>query len=132
MPAANDPLEERILRRIPLEILGAAAILSLGAAILFGPPAALFVLAGGLVSAGGFFWMNKGLSRVLQRRKRRALGFGLAYFGVRLVLILLIFFIIILTYSKGLLAFASGFSTVIPVFLLEAARAFSRAGSWKD
>ncbi len=132
MPEALDDLEERILRRIPREVLGTSVLMGLGAAVLFGLLPALFVLAGGLVSAAGFFWMKKGLARILQKKKRKALGVGLAFLGLRLVLILLIFFTIIWAYSKGLLAFAAGFSAVIPVFLMEAVGALSRARQWKD
>ncbi len=85
-----------------------------------------------MVSAAGFWWMKRGLGRILERKKRKAMAVGMGFFGVRLGLILLIFFIIIWAYSKGLLAFAAGFSAVIPVFLGEAVGALSQAGRWKD
>jgi len=132
MPENPDPLEERILKRIPWEIAAAAAALAVGALFLFDWRRALFVLAGGLVSAAWFGWMKRGLGRILERKKRKAMAVGMGFFGVRLGLILLIFFIIIWAYSRGLLAFAAGFSAVIPVFLGEAVGALSQAGRWKD
>jgi len=121
-----DPLEERSLARIPWEVLACAAVLGAGAFFLFDLPTGLFVLAGGAASAAGFVGMKSGMSRVLLRPKSRALRFGLGLFGLRLVLLLLIFSIIILTYPRKLPAFVVGFSTVIPVFLMEAVRAISR------
>jgi hypothetical protein len=42
-----------------------------------------------------------------------------------------VFFIIILLYPKRLLAFAAGFSSVIPVFLGEAVVALAHMKTWK-
>jgi hypothetical protein len=126
-----DPLEERILARIPWEIAACAAVLAAGAFFLFNPSTGLFVMAGGAVSAAGFVGMKSGLSRVLLKPKSRALRSGLGLFGLRLVLLLLIFSFIILTYPGRLPAFVAGFSTVVPVFLMEAVRAISRTRAWK-
>jgi hypothetical protein len=131
MPMSVDPLEERILGRIPWEVLACAAALALGAFFLLGLLTGLFVLAGGAVSAAGFAGMSRGLSRVLLKPKAKALRSGMALFGLRLVLLLLIFSIIILTYPRELPAFVAGFSTVIPVFLMEAVRAISQTRAWK-
>jgi len=127
-----DPLEERILARIPWEILALAVLLALGAGFLFDFRTGLFVLAGGAVATAGFIGMQSGLSRVLLKPKSKALRSGLGLFGLRLVLLLLIFSIIILTYPGKLPAFVAGFSTVIPVFLMEAVRAISRTRAWKS
>lgn len=132
MATSVDPLEERILARIPREVLGCAAILAVGAFFLFDLPTGLFVLAGGAASAAGFMGMKNGLSRLLLKPKNKALRSGLGLFGLRLVLLLLIFSIIILTYPRKLPAFVAGFSMVIPVFLMEAVRAISRTRAWKN
>jgi hypothetical protein len=132
MAVPVDALEERILMRIPREIAAGAVLAGLGAGLLFGLPTALFVLAGGLVSAASFLWMKQGLFRVLAKGKREALRSGLALYGLRFVLILLIFSFIILSYPRRLLAFVAGFSTVIPVFLMEAVRALSQLRPWKS
>lgn len=130
--AAFDTTEEAVLGRVPWEILAASAALGLGAALLFSPLDGLFVLVGGSTAALGFAGMRKGLARVLSDEKRKALGSGLRLFGLRFVLILLVLSSIILAQPKKLVAFAAGFSTVIPVFLLEALRALSRTRSWKS
>jgi uncharacterized membrane protein YcaP (DUF421 family) len=54
---------------------------------------------------------------------------GLALYAVRFLLIFGVFFLIILLYPKKLIAFVAGFSTVIPVFLGEAALALARLKS---
>jgi hypothetical protein len=129
---APDPWETAVLRRVPLEILAAAAALGLATALVFGPLHGLSVLAGGAVAALGFAGMRKGLDRVLARRGARALRSGLGLFGLRLVLILLILSLIIFTLPRELPAFAAGFSAVLPVVLLEAFRALARSRAWKS
>jgi len=127
-----DPNEEKILRRIPFEVIGAAAVLGLAAAVLFDPLTGLFFFAGGALATLGFIWLKSSLARVLEKDKARALRSGiLLYFG-RFVLILGVFFIIILVYPRKILAFAAGFSTVIPVFLVEIVVALARMKQWKD
>jgi hypothetical protein len=64
--------------------------------------------------------------------KKKALRSALALYGIRLVLILAIFFIIIFFFSRNIIAFAAGFSTMIPVFLAEAIVGLSRVKQWKD
>jgi len=132
MATSIDPLEERILARIPWEVLACGALLAVAAFVLFDLPTGLFVLAGGAVSAAGFMGMKSGLSHVLLKPKSKALRSGLGLFALRLVLLLLIFSIIILIYPRKLPAFVAGFSTVIPVFLMEAVRAISRTRAWKS
>lgn len=128
----TDLIEEQILRRIPLEVLILAAALGLLGALLFDPLSGLFVFAGGALAALGFIWLKRSLTRILLREKAQALRSGILLYAVRFVLILAVFFFIILLYPKKLLAFALGFSTVIPVFLGEAAVALARIKKWKD
>ena len=86
-------------------------------------------LAGGLVSTLSFVWLKSALSRVLARDKAKAVRAGMLLYAVRFLLILGAFFLIILLYPKKLIAFVAGFSTVIPVFLGEAALALARLKS---
>lgn len=126
-----DPIEEKIIRRIPFEIIAVSAILGFAVAFVFSLLAGLFFFCGGLLSALSFVWMKNALARVLNRGKVRALWAGVALYAVRFLLIFGIFFLIILLYPKMIIAFAAGFSTVIPVFAGEAAVALARAKSMK-
>ena len=127
-----DPIEEKILRRIPIEVIGAAAVFGLAAALLFTPLTGLFFFAGGALAALGFLWLKSSLTRVLQKDKARALRAGILLYLGRFVLILGVFLTIILVYPRQILAFAAGFSTVIPVFLVETALALARMKQWKS
>lgn len=126
-----DPLEERMLRRIPYEIVALSAIFGLAGALLFDPLTGFFLLAGGLFSALSFLWLKSALGKVLNQAKARALKAGIALYALRFLLIFVVFFLIILLYSEKLIAFAAGFSAVIPVFGAEAAAALVRAKSLK-
>jgi hypothetical protein len=126
-----DPVEEKIIRRIPLEVAGVTALLSIPAALLFDPLTGVFFLAGGLISALSFIWLKSSLARVLSKDRAGAVRSGIAIYAVRFLLIFGIFFLIILLYPKKLIAFVAGFSTVIPVFLGEAALALARLKSMK-
>ena len=131
-PEPPDPLEERVLRRIPVEIAVFAAVLALAAALLLDPLTGLFVLAGGVFSAFGFAWLKRALTRILSRDKKGALRSGIVFYAVRLVLICAVFFLIILVYPKKIIAFVAGFSTVVPVTLLEGVRGLLLMRKWKD
>ena len=128
MPEQTDPLEEKIL---PLEVVGFAAFIAVPVGIIFGVLTGVFFFAGGALAAVGFLWLKSSLTRVLAREKARALRSGILLYGLRFVLILGVFLIIILLYPKKLLAFAAGFSSVIPVFLGEAVVALARMKQWK-
>ncbi len=131
-PEKTDPLEERVLRRVPVEIVVLAAVLALAAALVFDPLTGLFVLAGGVLSALGFAWLKRALTRLLSRERKGALRSGIALYALRLVLICAVFFLIILVYPKKILAFVAGFSSVIPVALAEGIRGFLLLRTWKD
>ena len=151
--------EERILRRIPLETLALSFLIALASLLFFSPLTAVFTFAGGAFSTLSFIWLKQSVSRLLlpeQKRdrhltepvpflkngdsphkpfspvKKKALVSGLFLYGLRLLLILAVFFIIILLFSKKIIAFAAGFSVIIPVFLAEAAIALSRMKQWKS
>jgi hypothetical protein len=130
---ANElPLEEIILKRIPKEILGLSLMAAIVTAFLFGIGTAFFVLAGGILSAVNFIWLNRILSRILLREKRKAVKTSGMFFGLRLVLIIAVFFIIIFFFSNRIIAFAVGFSSIIVVLLFEAVNVMSRLKTWKN
>ncbi len=123
--------DEAILKRIPWEILALAAILALGALLAFDAGTGLFVFLGGALSSLGFISLRQSVTRFLQAGKKHAVRSALFFFGLRLVLIIALFSIIIFFFSGRIYAFIAGFSTVIPVFLVEAAAALSRMKQWK-
>ncbi len=140
--------EEKILRRIPFGILILASIIALASIFLFNPLTALFILAGGAFSALSFIWLKQSISRLLPIKKgdrhlkeeepvpffgkKKALRSALILYGIRLVLIIAIFFIIIFFFSRNIIAFVAGFSAIVPVFLAEAVVALSRMKQWKS
>ena len=123
--------EDRLLRRIPWEIAGLAAVLALAAVPLFDAPTGLFFFGGGLLSALGFAWLRQSLTRFLAKGARGARRSGVALYVLRLVLICAIFWLIILLYPEKLLAFGAGFSTVVPVSLAEAVHGLLQLRQWK-
>jgi len=127
-----DPVEEKILRRIPLEVLGLSLLLAVTASFIFDLLVGLFVLAGGIISTLNFIWLRQALSKVLLQGKKHALKASALAFGLRLMLILAIIFIIILFFSKKIIAFAAGFSSIIVVLFVEAVAAMSRLKTWKN
>jgi hypothetical protein len=131
-PEKPDALEELILRRIPIEILAASAVLALPAALLFDLPTGLVFLAGGAFSALGFAWLRQSLTRFLLRDKKGALRSAIALYALRLVLICGVFLLIILLYPRKILAFGAGFSVVVLVSLVEGVRALLLMRTWKD
>jgi hypothetical protein len=132
MSMQTDPIEEKIIRRIPFEIIILAAAFGLGASLIFDLLTGLFFFAGGALAALSFLWLKQSLTRVLLREKAKAVRSGILLYVFRLILILGLFFIIIFAYPNKLLAFAAGFSTVIPVFLGETAVALARMKQWKN
>ena len=127
-----DALEERILGRIPVEILAASAVPALPAALLFDLPMGIFFFAGGALSALGFVWLKQSLNRFLARDRKGALRSGIVLYALRLVLICGVFFLIILLYPKKILAFGAGFSVLVLVSLVEGVRALLLLRTWKD
>ncbi len=153
--------EEKILRRIPVEIFVLSFVIALASIFLFHPTTALFILAGGAFSALSFIWLKQSISRLLPIKngdsslqkwgqekkgdrhlkeeepvpffdKKKALRSALALYGIRLVLIIAIFFIIIFFFSRNIIAFVAGFSAIVPVFLAEAVVGLSRMKQWKS
>lgn len=124
--------EERILKRIPQEIFLLSFVLAIGTWIVFDGMSALLVFAGGILAAINFIWMKQAIPRFLYTGKKKAMRSGIAVYGLGLLLILGIFFIIILFFSEKILAFAAGFSALIVVFLGEAVAGLSKLKQWKN
>lgn len=127
-----DPFEEKILRRVPLEILAAGAAAGLIALPFFGVTTALLVLAGGTLASLGFLWMKVSLTRFLQRERKAALRSGVLIYLARFVLILAVFSFIIFLFPGKILAFVAGFSVLVPVFLVEGVFALLHEKTWKS
>jgi hypothetical protein len=131
-PEQPGVLEERVLRRIPVEIAASSAVLALAAGLVFDPLTGLYFLAGGIFSALGFAWLKHSLTRFLSRDKKGALRSGIVLYAVRLMLICAVFLLIILLYPKRIFAFVAGFSMVVPVALAEGIRGLLLIRPWKD
>ena len=129
--------EEKILRRIPLEIAGLSFITALLSLLFFSPLTALFILAGGVFSAVSFLWLKQNISKLILLKNgaspllKKTIFSTLLFYSLRLVLILAIFFIIIFFFSKNIIPFIVGFSTVVPVFMVEAVSMLFRLKKWK-
>lgn len=124
--------DEKILRRIPLEIIIAAAVASVFVFALFDAVSAALLFAGGILSAVSFIWLKQSLTRFLIRDKRKALKAAFLLYGLRLLLIIVVFFIIIFFFSEKIFAFIAGFSVIVPVLLFEAFAAYSKLKRWKN
>jgi hypothetical protein len=125
--------DTKILRRIPKEILLLSLIGAFIAAFLFNVLTGIFVLAGGIFSATSFIWIKHSLSKfLLYDNKKKVVGSILRSYLLRLLLIITIFSIIIIFFSKKVFAFIAGFSTIVLVFLAEAIIALSRIKKWKN
>jgi hypothetical protein len=123
--------EERVLRRIPLEVPIIGFVLAAIALLFFTPLTGVFILAGGIFSALSFVWLKKALLRFLGPERRRAVRSGLAFYLLRLLLLLAVFSFIILLFPRMILAFVAGFSSLILAIFAEAAVAISQMKQWK-
>ena len=123
--------EERLLARIPRQIIFAAAVLTVPVGLIFGVRAAFVFLLGGMLSALGFAWLRQSLARLLSRGRKDALRSGILMYLLRLMLICGVFLIIILLFPRQILAFGAGFSMIVPVVLVEGGRALLRMKTWK-
>lgn len=123
--------EERVLRRIPLEVPIIALVLAVIALPFFTPLTSVFILAGGAFSTLSFVWLKSSLLRFLSQDKRQAVRSGLVLYLLRLALILAVFSIIILVFPRMILAFVAGFSSLVLAILIEALIAVSQMKQWK-
>lgn len=127
-----DSFEEQVLRRVPLTILVASAVLAVVVGMLFDLKAGLLFFAGGAHAAISFDWLKRSLSRLLNREMKGALRSGIILYVLRLALICGAFFLIILLFPGRVLAFVAGFSVLIPVALIESIRALILMKTWKN
>jgi len=132
MDIENTNIEEKILKRIPYEILGLAAVLSVLVLLFLNLSSALLYMAGGILSALSFIWLKQSVSHFLFQGRKKALSSAIIIYVFRLILIIVVFFIIIFLFSKKILVFVAGFSTVILVFFYEAAGALINLKQWKN
>ncbi len=130
----NSPLflEERILKRIPFEILTLSFIIALFSLIPFDVLTSLFIFAGGGLASLSFIWLKTSLSKFLVPEKEKALKSGLVLYSLRLLLLLALFFIIIIFFSEKIIAFAAGFSMIILVLMVEAFVGLLELRKWKS
>ena len=122
----SNTVEEKVLRRIPWEIFIVSLLFALACLVIFDILSAVLVLGGGAFSAVSFIWLKKSITSFLMREKKKALSSAILLYSLRILLILAIFFIIILFFSRRIIAFAAGFSVILPVFLVEAVVALSK------
>lgn len=132
MNSNKQGIEEKILNRMPREILVISLILSIGTIFVFDLTTAVLLLIGGATAAISFIWLKKSITKFLSLEKRKAVKSSVLFYGLRLVLIIAMIFIIILFFQNKVLAFAAGFSTIIVVFLIEGVVAVSKIMKWKD
>ena len=123
--------EESTLRRLPLEILASSLVMAAGSLLFFKPQTGLFILAGGLFSALSFIWLKLTVTRFIGPDRRTAVRKGIVFYILRLCLIIAVFLIIILLSPRMILAFAAGFSSLVPAILAEAVVAISQMKTWK-
>jgi hypothetical protein len=132
MNSKDQYFEEKILRRIPKEILVVSLILSIGALIAFDLISAVLLFLGGVLAAVSFIWLKNSVSKLLSLEKKKAVKSAVLFYGLRIILIIAVIFIIILFFQNKVLAFAAGFSTIIVVFLIEGVAAVSKMMQWKN
>jgi len=102
------------------------------ALIIFDLLTAILVLAGGCLSVISFIWLRQALSKFLLLGRKKALKSAALLYVLCLLLILAIFSIIIFFFSNKIIAFAVGFSMIIPVFFMEAVVVLSKIKKWKN
>lgn len=125
-------IEEKILSRIPREILILSLLISLLSLFLLDPLSSLLIFAGGALSALSFIWLKQSLSRFLVPDKKKAMRSAIGFYSLRLLLIIVLFSIIIFLFSKKIIAFVAGFSTIILVMAVESIAALSRIKKWNN
>jgi len=124
--------DEKILRRIPIEIILAAAAAALAIWAFFDAVSALLLFTGGILSAVSFIWLKQSLTKFLIREKKKAVKSAFLLYSLRILLIIVVFFIIIFFFSKKIIAFIAGFSVIVPVLLFEALAAYPKLKKWKN
>jgi len=132
MNSNNQNIEEKILKRIPNEIIMISSVLSIGTIVLFDLLTAALLLLGAVTAVLSFIWLKNSITKFLYFEKKKAVKSTVLFYGLRLILIIGVIFIIILFFHKKILAFVAGFSTIIAVFLFEGLAAASKIMKWKN
>ena len=127
-----DPIEEKILTRIPLETGGLALLTAVLSLPFFEPLVAALIFCGGLTAVIGFLGLKSMVFHLVQPGRKKKTSTIILLYGLRILLIIGLFFIIIFFFSKKILAFTAGFSMIIPVFFVEAVGALTRMKKWKN
>lgn len=109
---SND-LENKVLERLPREILFLSVLMALIIGIIFDPLSALLCLAGGIVACFSFLWLKKSVSLYLASSHDRRLGRLIGFQLLRLGLIALIFLTIIYLFFSRALAFMVGLAALL-------------------
>lgn len=128
----TSPIEEKVLWRIPLEIILVTTVLAIPAYFLFDLTYAGLFWAGGFTGALSFWGLKISLTRLLSNLGRQVILRSLLFYLFRLLLIVLIFFIIILLYRKKVIVFAIGFSMLVIVIMVEAIIGLLGGKTWKN
>ncbi len=128
----NQNIDEKILKRIPEEIIVSSFILSLGAYLLFDLLTAAILLLGGMTAVVSFVWLKHSITKILFLEKKKAIKSAAFFYALRLILIITLIFIIIFLFKNKILAFAAGFSTIMVAFLMEGVAAVSKTIKWKS
>lgn len=126
-----DPIEERILRRMPWEIILVSFVLAIPAVFIFNILTAGFFFAGGVASAAGFAWLREAVNRLFLRPDKAGVKKAILIYALRLLLICIIFVVIIYISPRGVLAFVAGFSMLVAVALVEGIAAIIKMRPWK-
>lgn len=124
--------EDRVLGRVPREVLAASLALAVPAGIALGPGVGALFFAGGALAALGFLSLGRWLKAAALGDRKKALASLVGVYVLRLALIAAIFSSIILLYKKKAIAFAAGFSVLILVLLAEALVAVAQKPKWKS
>jgi hypothetical protein len=126
-----DPIEERILRRVPWEIVLVSFVLAIPAALVFDMLTAVFFFVGGAASAAGFAWLREAVGRLFLQPGKTGVKKAILIYALRLLLICAIFAVIIYISPRGVLAFVAGFSMLVAVALVEGIAALIKMRTWK-
>ncbi|MCR4409333.1 MAG: hypothetical protein QHH43_03970 [Candidatus Saccharicenans sp.] len=126
----NDWLEPSVKRvpRVTVFLGLAAGILT---AVLIEPVSGVLVLAGAVLAALGFISLKSFVDRYLQAGPARLWRRAIIFYGLRLLLICLIFLTIIFFFKARVLALAAGFSLILVAILAEAVRYLAGIKQWK-
>ncbi|MDD8020655.1 MAG: hypothetical protein PHU81_05670 [Acidobacteriota bacterium] len=115
-------LFEKSLKRVPVETMIIGFLASLFVMIWLEVASALLVLAGATLGALGFISLKSFVDRYLSQKKAVFIKRCILLYGLRLLLICLVFLAIIFIFKGKVIAFVAGFSSIVVAILIEAIR----------